>query len=158
MKRFWKHLDDLERAVMIMLNAIYFNGYWRRPFPTNETFEAPFFTTPSVQKRTTFLSQTGYFFFLESQVLDAKILRMPYKGRKFAMTLILPNKPEAELEQLINRMDSTSLHRAQYYMDELEVRVELPKFSFDHKSDLNEVLQSVSIHSEFIILFFFFLF
>lgn len=128
-----------------MLNAIYFNGYWRRPFPTNETFEAPFFTSPSVQQRTTFLSQTGYFFFLDSQVLDAKVLRMPYKGRKFAMTLILPNKPETELDQLIQRMDTKSLSRAQYFMDELEVHVELPKFRFDHKSELNEVLQSVSI-------------
>lgn len=132
---------------MLMLNAIYFNGYWRRPFKTNETFEAPFFATPSSQQRTTFMSQTGYFFFLESQLLDAKVLRMPYKGRKFAMTLVLPNKPETELDQLIQRMDSKSLHRAQYFMDELEVRVELPKFSFDHKSDLNEVLQSVSFYN-----------
>lgn len=136
--------DDIDRSVMLILNAIYFNGYWRRPFPSNETVEAPFFSTPDAQQRTTFMGQTGYFFFLDSQVLDAKILRLPYKGRKFAMTLILPNKPETELNQLIMRMDSMSLHRSQYFMDEVEVRVQLPKFKFDHTSQLKNVLESVS--------------
>lgn len=132
---------------MLILNAIYFNGYWRRPFLSNETFDAPFFSAPNSSTRTTFMSQTGYFFYLDSLLLDAKILRLPYKGRKFAMSLVLPNNPDTNLSTLINRMDSTSLHRAQYYMDEVEVRIELPKFKFDHTSALEEVLMTVRIET-----------
>lgn len=71
--------DDIEEAVMIMLNALYFNGYWRRPFPVNETVQAPFYVTPSSQVKTSFMCVTDTFYYMESQPLNAKILRIPYK-------------------------------------------------------------------------------
>lgn len=129
---------------MVILNALYFNGYWRRPFPLNETFEAPFFVTPTTQLKTTFMRQTASFFYLDSKQLDAKILRLPYKGNKFAMTIVLPNS-KGGLDELLYQMDSNTLHLAQYLMDEMEVRVELPKFKFDHTAHLNDVLMRVSM-------------
>jgi serine protease inhibitor len=83
--------DDVEESVIIMLNALYFNGYWRRPFPVNETVQQPFYVTPTQQVKTWFMGVTDTFYYMESQPLNAKILRLPYKGRKFSMTIILPN-------------------------------------------------------------------
>lgn len=71
--------DDIEDSVIIMLNALYFNGYWRRPFPINETVDLPFFVTPTTQVKTSFMSVTDTFYYMESQPLNAKILRLPYK-------------------------------------------------------------------------------
>lgn len=136
-------LDDLENAVMVMLNAIYFNGYWKRPFPLNETIESAFFVTPTQQVRTPFMCQTSDFFFLESQQMDAKILRLPYKGKKYAMIIVLPNA-KGGLNELINQLDSTTLQRSKYLMDEHEVRVQLPKFKFDYTAELNDFLENVS--------------
>ena len=70
---------DVQDAVMLIVNAIYFNGYWRRPFPQNETFRSSFYVTPAQQVTTEFMSQKEYFFFLDSKQLDAKLLRLPYK-------------------------------------------------------------------------------
>lgn len=72
-------IDDLTDSVMVLLNAIYFNGLWRRPFPLNETVVQPFYTTSNSHINTTFMSQTEHFFFLDWKQLDAKILRLPYK-------------------------------------------------------------------------------
>lgn len=71
--------DDVEESVIIMLNALYFNGYWRRPFPANETVQLPFYVTPTSQVKTEFMRVTDTFYFMESQPLNAKILRLPYK-------------------------------------------------------------------------------
>lgn len=58
------------------------------------------------------------------------------------MTIILPNS-KGGVDELIRQMESNSLHRAQWLMDEVEVRVALPKFKFDYTSHLNRVLENV---------------
>lgn len=140
--------DDVEESVIIMLNALYFNGYWRRPFPQNETAQYPFYVTPTSQVKTSFMCVTDTFYYMESQPLNAKILRLPYKGRKFSMTIILPNA-KGGLDELIRQLESSTLHRAQWLMSEVEVRVEIPKFKFDFTSKLNDVLQDIGIKSIF---------
>ena len=59
------------------------------------------------------------------------------------MTIILPNA-KTSIEQFVQKLDADTLHRAQFFMDEIEVSVKLPKFKFDHTAKLNEVLQNVS--------------
>lgn len=58
------------------------------------------------------------------------------------MTLVLPNA-KAGLDELIRQLDGNILHRAHYFMDFVEVHIELPKFKFDHTAELNQVLQEV---------------
>lgn len=127
-----------------MLNAIYFNGYWRKPFPENETIESYFFTTPNNRLKTTFMMQTNRFYYLNSRTLNAQILRLPYKGQKFSMTIALPNE-NTSLEELVQQLSGSTLHYFQYQMDEFDVRVQLPKFKFGYSSNLNEILQGVSV-------------
>lgn len=145
--------QQLEQAALVLLNAMYFNAYWRHPFNVNETIDAPFFVPAATKtgtadatevQRTSFMQTTDTFFYLQSEQLDAKVLRLPYKGRRFSMTLILPNRAsESALDELIARLDSESLRRAQYYMDEYEVRVQLPKFRFDYTAPLIPALRQV---------------
>lgn len=59
------------------------------------------------------------------------------------MYVILPNKVDG-LNEMVGKVDSSTLHRSQWLMDELEVRVVLPKFKFDNEINLNEVLKDVS--------------
>lgn len=58
------------------------------------------------------------------------------------MTIILPNA-KGGLDEMIRQLESTSLHRAQWLMSEVEVRVEIPKFKFDYTSTLNDILKDV---------------
>lgn len=136
--------SDIESAVMLMINGVYFKGLWRQPFYENRTFTSEFKTSNSEAKQTKFMTQTGRFFYVESPQLQAKILRLPYKGSKFAMFIILPYNADG-LDDFMTKLDSAQLHNAKWLMDETEVRVVLPKFKFDYSANLNQVLQSLGI-------------
>lgn len=138
------HPSDISSSVMIMLNAIYFQGQWRQPFPKNQTRSAQFFTSASQQIPTEFMERTGYYYFLDSVHLKSKILRIPYVGRKFSMLLVLPDSIDG-IDEFLRNMDATTLRKAEWLMDELEVKVVLPKFKFEYLSHMNDVLKEVKI-------------
>lgn len=134
--------SDISSAVMIMLNAIYFQGQWRRPFPKNQTVESQFFLSSTQHTQTTFMERTGHYYYLDSVQLKSKILRIPYIGRKFSMLLVLPDAIDG-IDEFVHQLDSTTLRKAEWLMDELEVKVVLPKFKFEYLSNMNEVLKDV---------------
>lgn len=136
---------DLTSSVMIMLNAIYFQGQWRQPFPRNQTVEMPFYLSSAQQLKSTFMVRTGRYYYLDSAQLNSKILRIPYMGRKFSMLIVLPNSKEG-LNEFVRQIDSTTLRRAEWLMDDVEVKVAIPKFKFDYTSNMNDVLKEVFIY------------
>lgn len=69
---------DISGAVIVLLNAIYFNGYWRRPFNVTDTIDSTFYKTPTQTVQTKFMKRTGNYYYRNSPVLDAQILRIPY--------------------------------------------------------------------------------
>lgn len=143
--------SDVESAVMLMLNAVYFKGLWRQPFFENQTHVADFHLGAEKSgqtKRTQFMSQNGRFFYVESNQLKAKVLRLPYKGQKFSMFIILPNRGEV-FDDFVRQLDSSMVHNAKWLMDETEVNVVLPKFKFDYSSNLNDVLKGLGIREVF---------
>lgn len=58
------------------------------------------------------------------------------------MYIALPNTVDG-LDEMVRKIDSTSLQRAQWLMDKVEVHVQLPKFKFDNEIHLNNVLKEV---------------
>lgn len=75
----YKSVADVERAVILLLNAIYFNGYWRRPFLENQTVPLQFKTDLRNKVTADFMDLSADFFYMEDRNLDAKIIRLPYK-------------------------------------------------------------------------------
>lgn len=137
--------SDISSSVMIMLNAIYFQGQWRQPFPKNQTTESQFYLSATQQTKTTYMVRTGRYYYLDSVQLKSKILRIPYVGRKFSMLLVLPDNIDG-INEFVQQLDSTTLRKAEWLMDELEVKVVLPKFKFEYLSNMNEVLKEVRHH------------
>lgn len=70
---------DLQDAVLLMANALYFKGLWRIPFPRNQTSHGGFYITPSRTVTVPYMYNYGRYYYFESNELDAKILRLPYK-------------------------------------------------------------------------------
>lgn len=64
------------------------------------------------------------------------------------MYIILPQDVEG-METLLTKIDSSTLHRAQYLLEEVEVKVGLPKFKFTNSINLNDVLKDVRKRREF---------
>lgn len=136
--------SDISNSMMIMLNAIYFQGQWRRPFPKNQSTEMPFYLSPTQQIKTMFMTRTGNYYYLHSFELKAKILRIPYMGHKFSMLLVLPDAKQ-DLNELVAKMDSTTLRKSEWLMDEHEIKVAIPKIKFEYLSKMNDVLKEVEL-------------
>lgn len=133
--------DSVANSVILLINALYFEGTWR--FGFNKTFTGEFNLAPGKRVNKPFMERTGNFYYFFSKHLDAKILRLPYDGRRYSMFVILPNDNQS-LETVIDRLDSGTIKNEIWHMDEVEVHVVLPKFKFDSSLNLNEVVQKVS--------------
>lgn len=59
------------------------------------------------------------------------------------MYIVLPINPDG-LDELISRVDSSSLQRTQLLMEKVEVKVSIPKFKFTNTVKLNEILKAVN--------------
>ncbi|XP_075151630.1 serpin 27A [Haematobia irritans] len=138
--------DSIKNSVMILANAIYFSGMWRRQF--NETFDGVFFTTPEKQSRVQYMEQTEYFYYYDHSSLDAKILRLPYKGKKFSMFILLP-KTKGGVEDLTHVLQNDQVKRMQFMMEEVKIKVVIPKFQFQFDKNLKSTLSALGIREIF---------
>lgn len=137
---------NVQNNILLMANVLYFNGLWRTPF--NNTFEGVFFNTPKRQLRADFMELTDSFYYYNDAALDAKILRLPYKGKKFSMFILLP-KTMGNIEVLTQNLANDQLKRMQWAMESVKVKVTMPKFRFDFDKNLKPTLQALGIHDIF---------
>ncbi|XP_053672893.1 serine protease inhibitor 2 [Anopheles nili] len=140
--------DNLEGAVITLINVIYFKGLWTFPFPEVANNVKPFYGSRGKPTSAQYMEQNGHFYYDNSAELGAQILRLPYRGDKLAMYFILPN-PDSSIKQVLDRINSESLHLALWYMEENEVNVTIPKFKIDFSEQLSEPLQQIGIREIF---------
>jgi serpin peptidase inhibitor clade A protein 3 len=139
---------DLQDAIMIIANAIYFKGTWRHQFPKNNTALGGFYVSPSEIVTVPYMTTTDAFYYFESNALDAKILRLPYKGQNYALFIVLPNS-KAGLSELIKKINLHVLKKELYLMDKVPVEVRLPKFKFNFQARFTKTLQDFGLRQMF---------
>ncbi|XP_026468445.1 serine protease inhibitor 27A-like [Ctenocephalides felis] len=140
---------DVYGAVMVLLNVIYFKGEWRKQFPEENTTLGKFYLDVDKPITVPFMRQQGVFFYHDSKELDARILRMPYKGGKFSAIFILPNTMRNGLQHLQQNLNAQLLRQQLWLMDEVELNVTLPKYKFDFKAKLVDTLKEMGLQSVF---------
>ncbi|KAM3956464.1 serine protease inhibitor 2-like [Aphomia sociella] len=134
--------DDLASAVILILNTLFFKGSWRHQFSPNATKPGNFYVSPSEAKLVPMMKIKERFYYVETTKYDAKILRMPYLGRKYAMYIVVPNS----LTGLLNVLNGLSdLQTEMNFLKERTVNVVLPRFNFDYTAILDEVLKEMGI-------------
>ena len=133
--------DAIQKSILVLINALYFEGTWR--FPFNKTISRDFFTAPGRKTAKKFMEQTSNFYYFYSRHLNAKILRLPYEGRRFSMFIVLPSEVDG-IDTVVEKLESNALKNEVWHMDELETHVVIPKFKFDTSVNLNEITKAVS--------------
>ena len=128
---------DLSDATMVLTNAIYFKGDWLNSFNEKETQKSMFKTANGKEIETDMMfqvNQVGYFEDENNQVID-----LPYKGETMSMTIILPKESNSisKLSAALNVKLFTSYIKS---LEEQEVNIYLPKFSFESEFHLESVL------------------
>lgn len=138
--------DDVANVIILVLNTLYFKGSWRHQFPPNATKTGLFYLSPNSQKNVPFMRVRDRFYYTESTKFDAKIIRMPYLGHKYAMYIVVPNSLTG-LPKVLN--DINQLRNALFELKEEVVDVTIPKFNFDYTSILDGILRELGIRQIF---------
>ncbi|KAI0208455.1 Serpin B3, partial [Lamellibrachia satsuma] len=109
-------------TVLVVVNAIYFNGFWKNPFDAHDTYPDPFNLSAS----------------------NSVILQLPYVGDQLAMHILLPNKVDG-LASLESKLTIAGLNDAIASMYETDLDVSIPKFKLTQTLGLSDILKSMGM-------------
>ncbi|XP_050519956.1 uncharacterized protein LOC126893625 [Daktulosphaira vitifoliae] len=137
-----------ENTALILLNAIYFQGFWTNPFIKDLTKVGTFNLNSKTTVEVPLMTTYNYFSLSSLPTLNSRMICLPYVGDKFAMYIILPDSADG-LSDLVSKINPNILTNAIKSMKSVNAKVVLPKFTFAYTSILGPVLQKLGITDMF---------
>src|SRR3989344_1968413 len=133
---------------LVLTNAIYFKGTWQWEFDTSDTRDSNFKITPTnIVKTPTMNMDPDKASFNYADTGDLQILELPYKGDEISMLVLLPNE---NLDAIENTLTAEKLNEYKSKMKETKLdSISLPKFEFDTKYFMRDVLSALGMPTAF---------
>jgi serine protease inhibitor len=142
-----KVLDGIDPdLVMILMNAIYFNGQWTDRFDRARTGPAPFQGLDGAPLEVQMMRRSGGA--RMARVADAVVLELPYGRDAFAMTVVLPD-PGVRVDDIIASLDADVWDAWLGDLMPTEVEVGLPRFRLEYETIMNEPLMALGMERAF---------
>jgi serpin B len=144
-----KIIEELSpEAMMVLVNALYFNCTWEIEFDKELTESKVFYTDQGGEfDKVKMMVTENTFRYAQSEAFSA--VELPYKNEKFSMYLFLPAYGTS-VNDLIGTVNGEAWKS---WMEEFQqnrsVQVSLPKFKFDYKRSIGNDLQSMGLEIAF---------
>ena len=136
-----KIINQLDaNAVSVLMNAIYFNGNWKKKFDKGDTKEERFQGYTRDIKRVQMMHQRNDFKYMSDNNLAA--VELPYNDGNFSMTVILPNSGTS-ISDIMKGLNANELNKLKGSMRMCDVDLKLPKFSTTTDTNLNKPIASL---------------
>ncbi|MDP5273960.1 serpin family protein [Chengkuizengella axinellae] len=132
-------------VLLFIINAIYFQGDWTKPFLEHNTKEDHFYLSDGTIKKVKLMNQQGSFQYAEQENYQA--IQLPYGDEKFNMMIILP-KENIGLEK-VQQQFLTNTNEWDIPFKELEGNIYLPSFQMKFDISLNDVLKDLGMEVAF---------
>nr|XP_060612166.1 alpha-1-antiproteinase-like [Anolis sagrei ordinatus] len=140
-------VDDLNPStVMVLLNYIFFKGFWERPFNTLSIMEEDFFVNASTTVKVNLMYKGSYYKYLHDDDLFCSVVEIPYKGDASAL-FILPD--EGKMQQVEDRLGKGHLSKWAKTLEYQEIELYIPKFSMSTSYDVTSFLQTMGVKNVF---------
>ncbi|MDX9880513.1 MAG: serpin family protein [Prolixibacteraceae bacterium] len=140
-------LDDIDPLdVMVLLNAIYFNGEWTYRFEKENTTDRAFYFADGSNKNVPTMRIEEKFNYYQNNQIE--MIELPYGGGKYSMLVFLP-KTGNPIDQTINLLSPENIESWTNQMTSRQKLVYLPKFEFKYGKKLNNELQSLGMTDAF---------
>jgi len=131
---------------MVLVNAIYFKGFWDSQFKEKDTQELEFWISPQSNLKVPMMHQEHRFGYFENERLQ--VLEMPYKNKALAMIVLLPKNRES-LSDFENTLSLKNIISWQSQLRQRNVRVIFPKFKIESLFSLNQNLITMGVSDAF---------
>ncbi len=137
---------ETEAITAVLANAIYFKGTWVTEFPKENTAERDFWTGADKSVTADFMFVQGIFNYTNQD--GVQVLKLPYKGDRLSMILILPDERDG-IDRLESIISAEMLQEWQNDTLPTEVKVRMPKFEMSTNYDLIPPLNAMGIQDAF---------
>lgn len=133
-----------EDTMLVLLNALYMNAKWQRPFMGYATYESTFTTASGEEIKTPFMNMDGHLQYIRTE--DARGILLPYKDEKLAFVALLPNN---DLADYVSSLTAGRLHEAVLSAKEEFTHLKLPKFDFEYERLMTDDLSALGLEIAF---------
>ncbi len=131
---------------MVLTNAIFFKADWLHAFDQERTRERDFHAHTGQLQKVDFMHRHAHMVYHETP--NSKMVRLPYKGEKHSMVIVLPKKRGglSEVEADLNAAAIAPLFTRSFGP---EVNLALPKFTMTQPLLLSETLKAMGLKDPF---------
>jgi serine protease inhibitor len=135
-------------TVMMLINAIYFNGKWTDPFDPEKTKDKEFTTLDGQKKTVKMMSKEDRIEYMQNKKLKA--VKLPYGDKKMSMYCILPDK-NTNINTFIKKFSTDTWNEIKDGLSPTsDLKLEIPKFKMEYGiKELNNVLKSLGMRDAF---------
>jgi len=139
-------IDQLDPDTLsILMNTIYFKGTWVDQFEENATSDQDFYVTEADTKTVSMMHQTSSFSYYEGEACQSIIL--PYIGGTEIVVILPKNTLDNYMQSATDEELATIVSGTEFEYS--SVNLKLPKFTFEAKNDLNDILNSLGMIDAF---------
>jgi serpin B len=135
-------LNEMTR--LILANAIYFNAKWEEPF-RGGTSDASFYLRDGSEIIVPMMARRAGTPYAEGDGYQA--VELPYKGDRTRMVVVLP--AEGEFDAFQDRLDPALIREIRSGLSTQDVKLYLPRFSYDAEFDLAKTLKALGMVDAF---------
>ena len=131
------------QTVMILLNAIYFNGQWKYEFDPAETASLPFTLGDGTSVNLPVMQQISSYNYFKHELFS--VAELPYGRGNYSMLVFLPT-PGTPVGALIDAMDDDLWNDVRNRLSApRKLNLRLPKFKFAFEQQLNKALEHMGM-------------
>ncbi|XP_042901041.1 intracellular coagulation inhibitor 2 isoform X1 [Parasteatoda tepidariorum] len=136
-------------TVMVLLNAVYFKGFWQNQFRKEATKPQTFYNKGLAEnaKEVQMIKLKEPFLFAYSGTYKA--IQLPYKGDEISMLILLPSDLNG-LNKLENEVSSDFILNLMTKMYKQNVNVALPKFRLEYSKSMPKNFQNLGVTEIFV--------
>lgn len=146
-KKIDKILDQISPYdMMVLLNAVYFNGEWTYRFEKENTTDKEFHLSDGTSTNVpTMMIEEDFNYYGNNQI---EMLELPYGGGKYSMVIFLP-KEGTSIDQTIGLLTPENMETWYGEMVNQSKTVYLPRFEFAYGKKLNDELMALGMIDAF---------
>jgi len=127
---------------LVLVNAVYFKGYWEEGFDKSATSEAPFLTLGGKKPNVPMMHRVGDYSFFKAK--EFSLLELPYRGNDMALIILLPRDPDA-FREVESGLDAENLENWLKQSRRCTVSVWLPRFRIGSDIELADTLGAMGM-------------
>lgn len=132
--------------VMVLINAVYFQGMWKAKFDRSNTTDRPFTTADETVKDVPMMSRQADFLYLPHDDFQAVLL--PYEGGDIAMAVFLPSK-DSSLAEFCSTLRRGTWDRWMAQFRKREGSLRMPRSETEYATELSDALVALGMAPAF---------